>query len=318
MARLRDVAPVLESFGTWAFLKRVWQQVNEDGIFVWASALAYSWLFACFPFLIFLMSLVPLLPLHTQKTASNVVADVVHHTLPAKAVPIIMDNIDAVMNSPGRKGLLSIGLIVTLWAASGGMSMTMAALDQCYDIEHGRPYYKQRPMAIALTIVVTIFVLAVLVLMPIGTLVEQWLQSRGHLVGRVSAWAFDLARYGLAMVLMLAILAVTYYFGPSIRQKFQPISPGAVFSICIWVLLDLAFRFYIDRFGRYEKTYGTVGGVAILLLFFYIDALVLLIGAEINSEIDFEILGVPQGSKDFTGPAKNDPLPADSVEPASA
>src|SRR5581483_11388663 len=100
MARLRDVAPVLRSFGTWAFLKRVWQQVNEDGIFVWASALAYSWLFACFPFLIFLMSLVPLLPLHAQKTAANVVDDVVHHTLPAKAVPIIMDNIDAVMNSP--------------------------------------------------------------------------------------------------------------------------------------------------------------------------------------------------------------------------
>src|SRR5581483_6269987 len=114
----------------------------------------------------------------------------------------------------------------------GGMSMTMAALDQCYDIEHGRPYYKQRPMAIALTIVVTIFVLAVLVLMPIGTLVEQWLQARGHLMGTVSTWAFDLARYGLAMVLMLAILAVIYYFGPSIRQKFQPISPGAVFSIC--------------------------------------------------------------------------------------
>jgi membrane protein len=100
------------------------------------------------------------------------------------------------------------------------------------------------------------------------------------------------------------VLAVIYYFGPNIRQRFRLLTPGALFSAVVWILLDVVFRVYVDRYARYDQTYGTVGGAAILLLFFYLDGLVLLIGAEINSEIDFERLGVPSGSSDFTGPAK--------------
>ena len=97
---------------------------------------------------------------------------------------------------------------------------------------------------------------------------------------------------------MFSLLAVIYYFGPSVRQNFRLLTPGAVFTIAVWLLLESFFRFYIDHFGRYDQTYGTVGGVAILLLFFYIDAFVLLVGAEINSEIDFA-RGIPRGTYDF-------------------
>ncbi len=100
---------------------------------------------------------------------------------------------------------------------------------------------------------------------------------------------------------MITTVAVIYYFGINIRQRFNALSPGAIFTIGVWLILGIAFRIYVDRFAlrSYDRTYGTVGGVCILLLFFYIDAVVLLIGAEINSEIDFEVLGVERGTRDF-------------------
>lgn len=128
-------------------------------------------------------------------------------------------------------------------------------------------------------------ILAVFVLLPVGAAAMRWL-SVHEIVPRFVVWALNFTRYGLAILLMFAVLAILYKFGTAVKQKFSFISPGAVFTVLVWILLGETFRFYVDKFGRYEKTYGTVGGVAIILLFFYLDALVLLVGAEINSEID--------------------------------
>jgi membrane protein len=301
MASLRDVVPVMRSYGTWAFLNRVWQQICEDGIFVWASALAYSWLFSVFPFLILLLSLVPYLPTSAKESAHQVISEFITSML-GNAAHTINDNVDSVMQQP-RRGWLVIGLAVSVWVASGGMSMTMSALDKCYDVKSGRSYIRQRALAIALTIGVATCVLAIIVLLPIGEAVEAWLRYRRLLIGP-TVLVFNAARYALSLMLAIFVLAIIYYFGPAIRQRFQILSPGALFSAVVWIVLDIAFRFYVDRYARYDQTYGAVGGVAILLLFFYIDGLVLLIGAEINSEIDFERLGVPEGSTDFTGRSK--------------
>ena len=101
---------------------------------------------------------------------------------------------------------------------------------------------------------------------------------------------------------MFAVVGIMYRYGVAIRQRFRLLSPGAVFTIGVWLFLSFAFRWYVNVFGKesYTRTYGTVGGVAVLLLFFYLDALVLMLGAEINCEIDYEVLGVPRGSMDFT------------------
>src|SRR5881394_3824781 len=99
--------------------------------------------------------------------------------------------------------------------------------------------------------------------------------------------------------MMFSVVNILYHWGPSIKQRFSYITPGAVFAVTVWILLAVGFRLYVDKFGKFNETYGTVGGVAILLLAFYIDAYVLLVGAEINSEIDFTVLGVPRGSRDF-------------------
>jgi membrane protein len=297
MATLGDIGPVLKSCGTWTFLKRLWRQVGEDEIFVWASALAYSWLFSIFPFLILLLSLVPYLPDRDKSSAQRAISNSINQML-GKEASTINDNLTSIMHDQ-RRGWLGIGLIVTIWVSSGGMAMTMSALDRCYDITESRPYYKQRAIAIAVMLGVTIGILIMIVLLPIGTAVGEWLKAQRAISPPLQI-AFDASRYFLSIVFALFVLSIIYYFGPNIRQRFRFLSPGAVFSAFVWILLDIMFRFYVDRFARYDRTYGSVGGAAILLLFFYIDALVLLIGAEINSEIDFESLGVPTGSRDFT------------------
>jgi membrane protein len=140
-------------------------------------------------------------------------------------------------------------------------------------------------------------------LLPVGSAIKIWVIRFGYAT-RLSfpIVAFDIVRWALSLLFMMLLLSIMYYKGPAVKHRFHLLSPGAVFSVLVWVILAMAFRVYVDRVGEkgYEKTYGTLGGVAILMLFFYIDALVLLIGAEINSEIDFERLKIPRGSRDFT------------------
>jgi len=305
MARLGDIPKLFQSIGPLEFCRRVWGQINDDNLFAWAAALAYSWLFAVFPFLLFLLSLIPYLPKDRRDEVQRSVRHFLLQWLPHEAARTLRENIEGNINNllHQTKGLLLYaGLLVALWAASGGMASTMAALDKCYELDRGRPFYHKRLLAIAMTIVVMVLLLAVGTLLPVGTAVRSWIVTQGLLDSRHPLLLlFDVARWVLALLFMFLVLALIYYKGPSVKHHFYWITPGSVFCVIVWLLLGLGFRLYIDRIGGrgYDRTYGAVGGVAILLLLFYLDALVLLIGAEINSEIDFEVLKVRRGTRDF-------------------
>jgi membrane protein len=303
MARLRDVSQIVRKIGPLTFAKRVWQQVGEDNVFTWGSALAYSWMFAVFPFLVFLLSLIPLIPEQYKPSVREQVAKFVDQSIPSEdAASILKGQIGAVLDKPSAGGFLSFGLILALWAASGGMSMTMTALDKAYDIEKGRSFFKQRLVAAGLTLSVATLAILVMALLPLGTGVLAWLSKHAPETGiPISGWILaliDLARYAVALALLLGITALIYHFGPNLKQKFHAVTPGAIFCIAMWLLLGLGFRLYLSKFGgaeSYNKTYGAVAGLVILLLLFYLDALVLLVGAEINSELDFAAAGLPSG-----------------------
>jgi membrane protein len=307
--------PVVRKVGLIVFARRLWQQVVEDNVLVWASALAYSWLFAIFPFLIFLLALVPQLPRQWKSNLYEETGATLQKALPETAYKTVWDGFldkrlkSYLDNPPG--GFLSLGLLLAIWGASGGMAMTMNALDRCYDIEKSKPYWKQRPIAIVLTIVCASLILAVVILLPVATVVRNTIVNHAQkifppqvartLASRPLLIFFDITRYAIALAFMFLALATLYHFGPSVRQRFRWITPGSLFCVIVWVVLGALFRFYVNKYGRYDQTYGPVGGVVILLLFFYIDAVVLLIGAEINSEIDFISLGLSPGAMDFTG-----------------
>jgi membrane protein len=316
MARISDVPHVFRAVGAWGFFKRVWQQISEDLVFTWSAALAYSWIFAIFPFFIFMMTLAPYLPYNAKDTAMREVNEFIDRSMPGEAANTLKDNVSKVMNQP-RGGLLSVGLLVTIWVAAGGMVMTMTALDIAYDIDKARPWWKQRLVAIGLTVVVAVLVLLVMILMPLGTVVLNWMAEQGA-VFRPLLWLINVVRYALALALLFGVLALIYYYGPSIRTRFHAVTPGALFAIAFWLLLGFGFRWYVNNYGSYDKTYGTVAGVAILLFVFYIDAIVLLVGAEINSEVDFVTLGLASHPQEKPEEAAAHAAPMDEEKEALA
>ena len=300
MARLRDVPVVLRTVGFISFVRRVWFEVLDDHIFLFAGTLAYAWLFALFPFFIFLLNLVPHLPGAKQDRVLEDASVFLHAVLPTTAA----DQIDNVLRRqmPKSAGVvdwaLGLSLMIALWATSGGITVTMAVLDKAYELQKVRAYLTRRPMAFVLTLIVSALMVAMVLLVPAQVTAEEWLRQRG--MGMLTP-VVHLCRGALAIALAFLILAVLYHFGPCVRRKWRAVTPGAVFCMVVWVLLALAFRSYVNLFSgsRYEATYGTAGWLVILLVVLYLDALVLLIGAEINSEIDFEVLRVPRGSKNF-------------------
>ena len=327
MARLRDYALVTRRIGFIAFWKRVWQQCGEDGLFTWASALAYSWLFAIFPFLVFLLTLVPYMPISGKEWLEENAEPVLNKALPKDAYRTVWegylkDRLPKLLTTKpkGFVALFSTGLFLTVWAASGGMAMTLKALDKCYDLEKNRPFYRVRLLAIGLTFIFASLMLVVMLLLPIATTTRGWVQNYFlHLnppmvIPPSALLLFDFSRYLVALICMFAALGVLYSFGPGIRQRFRVFTPGSVFCVIVWLVLGAVFRLYVNTFGKYEQTYGPVGGVVILLLFFYLDAVVLLIGAEINSEIDFVALNVKPGDRDFRGkPWEHEKLSAATI-----
>ncbi|HEX8521975.1 MAG TPA: YihY/virulence factor BrkB family protein [Tepidisphaeraceae bacterium] len=321
MARMRDVPVVFRTMGFLPFVKKVYFEINDDNLFTWAASLAYSWLFALFPFFVFLLTLIPLLkPAWKQEAVDRINAAV--NTLPRETRITLHTYLDPRLHEllyqppPAITGILSIGLFATIWAASGGLNTTMGALNKCYDVEKPRPFYKQRPLAVGLTMVVATLILFVVILIPIGTVVTRQLTSGAETVlatispGASTAttlpstaqkflnpiWiiAWQIFRYSIGVLLMLCVVAIVYHFGPNIRRRWRIITPGSVFTVAAWIALGLFFRLYVDKYGKYSQTYGAVGGVAVLLLLFYLDSLMLLIGAEINAEIDYAILRLKQ------------------------
>ncbi len=205
------------------------------------------------------------------------------------------------------------------------MAATMTALDRCYDIEESRPFWVHRPLALLLTMVAATLMLLVVILLPVGGIVLSWLWTNSQrLLGYQlpDSWKFllDVCRWALGLFLLMGTLNIVYHFGCRVRRKYRFLTPGAVFCILAWVVMSLGFRYYVDHFAGYNKTYGAVGGVVILMFLFYLSAIILLVGAEINSEVDYTAYSIPRGTRDFRPfekAARSGAKPAQPTEPQS-
>lgn len=313
MATLRDVRPVLREVGVWGFVTRVWREMNDDHIFVYASALSYAWLFAFFPMLVFLLSMIPFLPEQARQGGQDLIFKAIETNFPQQTAEWITSNprlrqlIDLTLNDR-RGAVLSVSLIIALWAASNGLSAVMTALDRCYEVEDGRPFYLSKPLSLLLTVVVTGLVLLVMLLIPVGTFLRNRLVAADYTVPltdvRISEWfviTFDVARHAVGLTAGFLILSLIYNVCPSIKMRWRLVSPGAIFCFGSWVVIGLGFRMYLNLAGgtHFAQNFGPAAGLAMLLLVFYLYGVMLLVGAEINSEIDKIRLKVPPGTKDL-------------------
>ena len=246
----------------------------DDEMSTYASALAYQMLFSLFPFILFLIALIGFLHLPDFFTWLRLQSELV---LPPQALDQVNPVIDQLQQSKG--GLLSFGIVIALYTASAGVRLMMSAMNAAYDVVEGRPIWKRFPLSIFYTVGIAGMLLAAAALMVLGPQVMGWIAAQVGLEDFiVTVWT--IARWPVVAV------ALIYYVMPDVKQEFRFITPGSVLAVVVWIIASLGFAFYVKTFANYNAMYGSIGAIIVLLLYFYISAAVLLLGAEMNAVIE--------------------------------
>jgi membrane protein len=259
----------------------VWDEISNDDLMERAAALSYYFVFALFPALLFLTTLLGLLPLPGLVER---LLDYAGQALPPDAASMLEKTLGEIQRG-ARGGLLSIGVLMALWAGSAGMGSIMTALNVAYDVDDPRPWWKRRLVAVALTLGFSLFILGALVLLVFGPLLGSAL-ARGLGLGTAFTAAWNILSLPVVIVFVLVGLTLVYYLAPAVKQHWRWVTPGSAVALALWLAMSLGLRIYVTRFANYNATYGSIGSVILLMLWLYLTGLVLLLGAEVNAEIE--------------------------------
>lgn len=267
--------------------KRIWNQINEDDIFGRAAQLSYYFLLALFPLLLFLMTLLGYFADSSSQLRSNLLG-YLGTVMPYSAVQLVQTTLTEISAAKGG-GKLSFGLLAALWAASNGMSAITETLNIAYEVKDRRPWWKVRLVSIGLTLLLALLIISALVLVLYGERIAEFLVRLAGL-GTMVAVVWKFVQWPIVLASLLLAFASIYYFAPDLREpdkRWQWITPGSVVAILLWLLVSLAFRLYLHFFDSYSATYGSLGALIILMLWFYLTGIAILVGGEINSELQF-------------------------------
>jgi membrane protein len=262
-------------------LKRVYQKINDTDCSAHAAAMAYYFLFAIFPFFLFLTTVIGYLPIpHLM----DYLLQSAQRVLPGQAFDLLQDNIRALFMNK-KQGLLSIGVLLALWASSNALVAIMDAMNKLYEVKEGRPFWKVRLTALVLVVGLSLLFLASLGLLMFGDRLGAMINERVQF-GMVFRVVWDIMLVPVVLFLLSLALATLYYFTPDVVQNWKWLSPGSVVVIPLWILVSLGFSYYINNFSSYDKTYGSLGAVIVLLLWMYISGFIMLAGAVVNAVIE--------------------------------
>ncbi len=261
--------------------RRVWDEIWEDEILDRGAALSYYFLFALFPTLLFLTALLGLLP---GPRLMDQFMDYAAAVLPPDVASLLEKTLGEVIKGASG-GLLSIGMVAALWAAASGMGSIMTALNVAYDVTDSRPWWKKRLLALGLTVVFSAFLLTGLVLLVFGERIGRWLAEWIGL-GAAFTITWGILRWPAVILFALTGITLVYYLAPAVRQRWYWVTPGSAFALAGWLLMSFGLRLYVAYFGNYNATYGSIAGVILLMLWLYLTGVILLLGAEINTEIE--------------------------------
>jgi len=257
------------------------KEVNEDDIFNGAAALSYYLTLAIFPAIIFVMALLPYLPVAHIDQA---IIGLLQQALPRDAAQMFLGVVQEVTGQQ-RGGLLSFGLVAALWATSSGAYAVMQQLNVTYDVTEARSFVKARLLAVGLSLLFAVLVIAGFAVIVVGGLVQDWLGQRYGLSDALLAF-FAVFRWFIILVMLLLGFAMTYYLAPNVKQDFKFITPGSIAGVVVLMIASLGFAWYVQNFGDYSATYGSIGTVIVLMLWLYIAGLTLLLGSEINALVE--------------------------------
>lgn len=272
--------PLGGTIGWGVLLKRTAKETVTDNCFGLAAQLAYYFFLSVFPALLVVVALTSVFP---RNLLDQILAWFGSFT-PPDVLQIVRAQIQLITKS-GHTGLLTFGVLGALWSSSSAMNATIDTLNRAYGIKEARPWWKVQSLAIVLTIIMSLFALVAFTLVVAGPEMAETIAAH-HGLGPAFAWTWKIVQWPFVFLLISEGFAFVYYLAPDAEQRWPWILPGAHLATALWLLLSLGFRFYVIHFGQFNQMYGTIGGVIVMLLWFYLSGLVLLVGAEFNSEIE--------------------------------
>ena len=264
----------------WQLVRRTSAEVFKDDVLGMAGQLAYFFVLSLFPALIFFVSLVAYLP----GDMPGQLVTALEPLLPNAAMEIVKEQITA-LAAAETQSLLTFGLLVAIWSSSAALIAIISTLNRAYDITEGRPWWKVRLIAIALTLVLATVVIVALGLLILGPL----------LASRMGGWfgfgpmfetAWNLVRWPVIFLLVSFGIALVYYHAPDADQEWIWITPGSILATLLWIAASLGLRLYLQVAGSFNETYGTLGGAMVVLLWLYVTGIAILVGGELNAEIE--------------------------------
>ncbi|GGI91699.1 YihY/virulence factor BrkB family protein [Halopseudomonas pertucinogena] len=281
--------------GIWTVLKSTARNFSDNDLSTYAAALAYRALFSVFPFILFLMALLGFLHLPAF-------FDWLREQAALALPPVAMQQVDPVIDQLQRSqgGLMSFGILLALWTASIGVRALMNAMNKVYSVEESRPSWKLVLLSVAYTVGLAFMMLLAAGFMTMGPQVMGWIADQvGMEQILVAVWAW--IRWPLAILLLMLAVALIYYATPDVEQDFRFITPGSAVAVVVWLAASLGFGIYVQNFADYNATYGSIGAIIVLLLYFYISAAVLLLGAQLNAVIEhLSVEGKDEGEKQLS------------------
>jgi len=262
------------------FVPHLWKRIQVNDYFGFAAQLAYYFLLSLFPLLIFLVTLLPYLPI-TQRDLLSIFQDFA----PSGTMELIEMNLLQVSQKNGT--LLSFGIIGTIWSASNGIHTIVKALNKAYEVKEGRSFLKTRMMAIVLTFAMIVVIVVALILPVFGKQIGVFLFSQFDLSEQfISVW--NTLRWLVSSVIIFVIFVGLYWLAPNKKFACRSAIPGATFATIGWILTSWAFSYYVSNFGNYSATYGSIGAIIVLMIWLYISGIIIIIGGEVNAFYSME------------------------------
>lgn len=262
------------------FIRCLVLRFREDDVPSLSAQLTYYLILAFFPFLIFLISLIG----YAHLSADELLTDFIR-VLPSETGDTIWSILSEVTTNQNG-ALLSIGMLATIWAASSGVNAIIKGLNKAYDEEENRPFWKVRGLSVVATLVLAIVIMVSMIMLVFGRAIGQhlfeWLNypSSFPMIWSVLKMAFPI-------VVLFGIFLLLYRIIPNRKLSWSEVVPGSLFTTIGWITSSLLFSLYIDQFGNYSKTYGSLGGIIVLLIWLYWSSIILLLGGEINATLAF-------------------------------
>jgi membrane protein len=259
-----------------SLLKLLWHRVDEDDLPGLSAQLAYYFLLSLFPLLIVLFTLLPYFPIPHEDMLG-----LVRNFAPVEAMDLIEKNVHDIMNNRNG-GLLSFGIIGTIWSASNGINAIVKAFNKAYNVKESRSFIVSRGMAILLTFGMIIVLILAIVLPVFSREIGIFLFSQlGYTFEFIKLW--NTLSWLVSAIILFLIFTGLYWIAPNVKLKCRSAFPGAAFATVGWIISSIGLTFYVGNFSNYSLTYGSIGAIIVLMVWLYITAFIIILGGEINA-----------------------------------